>query len=315
LAGASTILDPLETREVQMKSATVKTGAALKNRLGAFGLAAAISVGIVAYGQGLWGPLVLANMRFRPEIPWAAPTMAILLAGLIAYLSGRGWPRATSTTRRRLLRWNAMPASTFFLAVGAGVLGLAAFGGLWITAADFVHIPAGIQPKMTGIPLPTAISFLIMGALAAPLSEEAAFRGYAMGILEKAWGHAPAAIIGSSVLFAAVHFLQGIDPVKLSLYFAAGLLFAVIGYLTNSLYAVMVVHSLGDVLGFTVLWPHDQAAHGMGLHDPLFVPALAALVVFTPLAILAFRKLDAVGRPLRTPAATARALGALPIAA
>jgi membrane protease YdiL (CAAX protease family) len=284
---------------------------------GAFGLAAVISVTIVAYGQGLWQPLVMANIGFHPETPWAAPSMAVLLAGLLAYLSGRGWPKGTSATRRRLLRWNAMPLPTFFLALGAGVLGLIAFGGLWVTAADLVHIPAGIQPKMTGIPLPTAISFIIGAALAAPLSEEAAFRGYAMGILQKAWGNAPAAIVGSSVLFAAVHFTQGIDPTKLSLYFAAGILFAVIGYLTNSLYAVMVVHSLGDVLGFTVLWPHDQTHHGMGFHDPLFAPALAALVVFTPLAILAFRKLHTVGQPLRAAAQpdAARTLGALPITA
>lgn len=293
-----------------MRTASIETGQTLKSRVGAFGLAAAISVGIVAYGQGLWGAMVIANIRFHPAIPWAAPVMAVLLVGLLAYLSGRGWPTGTSARRKRLLRWNAMPWPTFVLAVGAGVLGLAAFGGLWIAAADLVHIPAGVQPKMTGVPLPTAVSFLIMGALAAPLSEEAAFRGYAMGLLEKAWGHAPAAIVGSSVLFAAVHFVQGIDAVKLSLYFGAGVLFATVAYMTNSLYAAMAVHSLGDILGFTVLWPHDQAAHGMGLHDPMFLPAVAALVVFTPLAILAFRRLAAVSRPR-----PARALGALPIVA
>jgi len=274
----------------------------LIRRAGGFGLAAAVSFGIVAYGQGLWQPLVVANMRFHPEIPWAAPTMALLLAGLLAWLSGKGWPAATSGRRRELFRWNRMPWATFFLAIGAGLLGLAAFGGAWIAVADLVHIPPGVQPKVTGVPLPTVISFLVMGALAAPLSEEAAFRGYAMGMLQKAWGHAGAAIVGSSLLFAAVHFVQGLDAVKLGLYFGAGLLFATIGYLTNSLYAVMVVHSLGDVLGFTVLWPHDQVHHAMGFADPWFAPALAALVVFTPLAILAFMKLAQVGAGLREPA-------------
>ncbi|HEV2533650.1 CPBP family intramembrane glutamic endopeptidase [Phenylobacterium sp.] len=281
-----------------MTAATIKTGA-LKSGLKAFGLAAVVSIAITAYGQGIWGPLVLANLRLSPGVPWAAPLMAALLAGLILYLSGRGWPKATRATRRRLLRWNAMPWPTFALAVGAGLLGLAAFGGLWIAAADLVHIPAGIQPKMTGVPLPSAIAFLVMSSLAAPLSEEAAFRGYAMGLLEQGWKSAPAAIVGSSVLFAAVHVLQGLDPVKLSLYFTAGLIFATLAYLTNSLYAAMAVHSAGDVLGFTVLWPHDQHAHGMGFADPMFLPALAALVVFTPLAILAFRRLAKVGQPLR----------------
>jgi len=288
---------------------------AIKTALKGFGLAAAVSIGIVFVGQGLWQPLVIANMRFHPAVPWAAPVMACVLAGLLLYLSGRGWPRATGATRRRLLRWNPMPAKTFGLAVLAGVLGLAAFGGLWIAAADLVHLPGGMQPKMAGIPLPTAISFLVMSSLAAPLSEEAAFRGYAMGILERAFGYAPAAIVGSSILFAAVHFLQGVDPIKLSLYFAAGMLFALVAYLTNSLYAAMAVHSLGDVLGFTVLWPHDQAPHAMGFADPMFVPALAALAIFTPLAILAFRRLAAASRDLRVPAPAAKALGALPIAA
>jgi membrane protease YdiL (CAAX protease family) len=283
----------------------------------AFPLAAVVSVGIVAYGQGLWQPLVIANIRNHPEIPWAAPVMAVLLAAMLAWLSGRGWPRGTSARRRELFRWNAMPASTFFMAIMAGVLGLAAFAGLWIAVADLVHIPAGVQPKLTDIPLPTMISFLVMGALAAPLTEEAAFRGYAMGIMQKAWGYAPAAIIGSTVLFAAVHFVQGLDATKLSLYFAAGLIFALIGYLTNSLYAVMVVHSLGDVLGFTVLWPHDQMVHGMGFEDPMFAPALAAVALFTPLAILAFRRLAEMSYDLRPGEeyGEAHALGALPITA
>jgi membrane protease YdiL (CAAX protease family) len=270
-----------------------------KSALKAFGLAALISVAITAYGQGLWGPLVIANIRLSPQIPWAAPTMAVLLSGLLLYLSGRGWPAGTSAARRRLLRWNRVPWPTFFLALGAGVLALGAFGGVWIAASDLVHIPPGITPRMTGVPLPTAISFLVMGSLAAPLSEEAAFRGYAMGLLEQGWRNAPAAIVGSSLLFAAVHFLQGIDPVKLSLYFAAGVIFATVAYLTNSLYAAMVTHSAGDVLGFLVLWPHDARAHPMGFADPLFVPALVAIAVFAPLALIAFARLAKVGAPLR----------------
>jgi membrane protease YdiL (CAAX protease family) len=289
----------------------------LKNGAIAFAIAAAISVAVVAVGQGVWGVMAMINLKVSPAIPWAAPLMALILAGLLAYLGGSGWPASTSAARRRLLRWNPMPWATFGLAVAAGVLGLVAFGGLWIATADLVHIPAGVQPSLRGMPLPTAITLLIMGSLAAPLSEEAAFRGYAMGILEKAWGWAPAAIVGSSVLFAAVHFVQGLDAIKLGLYFLAGVVFATVAYLTNSLYAAMAVHSLGDVLGFTVLWPHDQAHHGMGFHDPMFAPALAAIAVFTPLAILAFRKLHAVGEDLRSPkpAVPAQALGALPIAA
>ena len=280
----------------------------------AFAAAAATSIAVVAVGQGLWGVMAMVNLKVSPAVPWAPAVMACVLAGLIAYLGGRGWPASTSAARRRLLRWNAMPWSVFFLALGAGILGLVAFGGVWIAVSDLVHIPAGVQPSARGVPLATAVALLVMGSLAAPISEEAAFRGYAMGILERAWGWAPAAIVGSSVLFAAVHFVQGLDAMKLGLYFLAGLLFATVAYLTNSLYAAMAVHSLGDVIGFTLLWPHDQVRHGMGFADPWFAPALAGVVVFAPLAILAFRRLARASGDLRAPR-RAQALGALPFAA
>ncbi|HEX4741398.1 MAG TPA: type II CAAX endopeptidase family protein [Caulobacteraceae bacterium] len=260
-------------------------------KLSAFGLAALVSLAIVAVGQGLWQPLSVANLRFHPEIPWAAPAMAGVLALLLLYLSGRGWPRSTSERRRELLRWNSIPLRTFVLAVVAGVLALGAFGGLWIAVSDLAHLPPGIQPKPVGAPMATLITLLLTSSIAAPLTEEAAFRGYATGILRRAWGSRSAAVLGATALFAAVHFLQGLDPLKLALYFAAGLIFALVAEVTNSLYAAMVVHGLGDILGFTVLWPHDQQAHAMGFADPLFIPALVALAIFTPATVVAFRRL------------------------
>jgi membrane protease YdiL (CAAX protease family) len=260
-------------------------------KLGAFGLAALVSFAIVAVGQGVWQPLSIANLRFHPQIPWAAAIMAGVLALLLLYLSGRGWPQSTSERRRELLRWNPIRPRTFVLAVAAGVLALGAFGGLWIAASDLVRLPPGIQPKAPGAPIATLVALLLTSAIAAPLTEEAAFRGYATGILRRAWGSRSAAVLGATALFAAAHFLQGLDPLKLALYFAAGLIFALVAEFTNSLYAAMIVHGLGDILGFTVLWPHDQQAHAMGFADPLFAPALGALVVFTPLAAVAFRRL------------------------
>ena len=253
-----------------------------------------IALPIVAYGQDIWGALAFANLRFRPDLPWAAPTMAVLLVLLMRYLGGAGWPRRGAETRRRLLRLNPVAPRVFIQAMIAGVLALGALGGIWLVTSDLVHLPRGLTPDTSGYPLPTVISLFVMGCIAAPLSEEAAFRGYAQGLLERAWGWAPAAVVGSSVLFAAVHIPQGLDLAKLSLYFLAGLIFGSIAYLTNSLLASMAVHSLGDVLGFLLLWPHDMLPHGMisqGGTDPVFWPAVAATIIFTPLALMAFARL------------------------
>jgi len=259
--------------------------------LGAFGLAFLVSFAIEVVGQGLWGPLALANLRLSPQIPWASPVMIGVLALLLLYLSGRGWPRSNSARRRELLRWNPIPPAKFFLGLVAGVLAVGALGGLWIAVSDLVRLLPGVQPKATGVPLASQAVFLLTSSIAAPVTEEAAFRGYATGILKAAWSSRTAAVLGATALFAAAHFLQGIDPVKLGLYFVAGGVFALVAELTNSLYAAMIVHGLADVLGFTLLWPHDQQPHAMGFADPLFLPALVALAILTPAALIAFSRL------------------------
>lgn len=266
---------------------------------GIFVMAAIVALLITAYGQGLWGVLVLANLRFHRELPWAAVLMALLLAILILYLAGYGWPASTSTARRALMRWNPVALPVFGWAVVAGIMADIALGAIWIIVSDVVHIPAGATPKMTGIPLATVLSFLIVGSLAAPITEEAAFRGYAQGMLERAWQWAPAAIIGSSLLFAAAHIVQGLSVPKLGLYFLAGVIFGTIAYLTNSLYASMVVHCIADIEGFLVLWPHDARPHALvtaGGHDLLFLPAVATVAIVGPLSLLAFLRLAQMRR-------------------
>jgi membrane protease YdiL (CAAX protease family) len=268
------------------------------NAVGGFALAGAIALAITAYGQGVWGAIALVNVRTTPEIPWSVAVMAALLTLLIAYLSGRGWPRSNAAARRRLLRWNLVAPRVFGWSILTGAISLAALGGGWIALSDVVRIPPGVNPSMHGVPLASQLAFLVMGSLAAPLTEEAAFRGYAMGILERAWRNPWAALLGSSVLFASAHYTQGLDVTKLGLYFSAGLIFGGIARLTNSLYPAMIVHSMGDVMGFTLLWPHD-APHALvteGGHDRLFVPAVAALAIFLPLGLAAFARLHRMTR-------------------
>ncbi|HEV2364947.1 MAG TPA: type II CAAX endopeptidase family protein [Caulobacteraceae bacterium] len=260
-------------------------------------VAAVIAFAILAVGQDLWGLLVYANLKTSPVIPWAAPVMAGVLALLVLYLSGAGWPATTSAARARLLAWRPIPWPAFWTAVLAGGLAVVAFAALWIVVSDLVHIPAGVQPKLGGgVPIWAGVVFLLTSSAAAPISEEAAFRGYAMGILEKAWKNAPAAIFASSVLFALAHVTQGFSLPKLSLYFLGGVVFALLAWMTRSLYAAMIIHSFADVLGFTILWPHDQRAHGMEFADGAFLPALIVLAIFAPVAAVAFAKLASMTR-------------------
>ncbi len=257
---------------------------------------------ITAIGQGAWGLMVMANLRIRPDIPWSVAVTALLLIVLLSWLGGAGWPRGTKETRRRLLRWNPVRPAAFFWALLTGAISMVAVSLIWLVVSDLVRLPPNITPSMAGVPPLTLAAIFVMSFLAAPLSEEAAFRGYAQGMLERAWKWAPAAIVVSSAMFALVHIPQGLFLPKLGLYFLAGLVFGTIAYLTNSLFPAMIVHALGDILGFTVFWPLQSAPHRLvseGGADATFWALCAGAAVTTTLALLAFGRLARMTRGQR----------------
>jgi hypothetical protein len=69
-------------------------------------LAVALSMGLTISLVGTlpWVELMRLNVREHPELPWAAATTAGWLPIMLVWLSGRGWPRSTSRSRRTLSR-------------------------------------------------------------------------------------------------------------------------------------------------------------------------------------------------------------------
>jgi membrane protease YdiL (CAAX protease family) len=134
---------------------------------------------------------------------------------------------------------------------------------------------------------------LLTGSLVSPITEEAAFRGYAQVRLERvfpAW----TAILISSLLFAFWHGpTQGFVWSKLLFYFVVGVAFGTTAYLTNSSLPAIPAHILGDVTFFFFIWPHDAARPLVWRDgaDLWFWIYIAQAVIFTVLAILAFRRL------------------------
>ncbi len=262
--------------------------------------AAILAFLITAYGEGLWGALVFTNLKQGPALPWSVAVMAVLLAVMWLYLDGKGPPRSTSETRRRLLRANPVPLKAVFWSFVAGGCGIAAMTGIWIVMFQLFPMTPNLVPDMMQYPLVTSVLVLMMASLAAPFSEEAAFRGYAQSILER---HYPAvvAIVISSLLFALAHFPQGFFLPKLSVYFLAGLAFGTIAYLTNSILASIPVHMAADLTFFTLVWPYDAGRKlvSQGGADMWFWIHVGQAVVFSVLAIFAFRELARVTRNTR----------------
>lgn len=250
-----------------------------------------LAFAILFIGQFMWGGLLLANFK-TSTIPWAVAAMALVLWLMWQYLGGRWWPQRTSEARRRNLRARSVSGRTLAWSLAAGAFSIMALSGLWIVLFQISRTPANALPETSKYPLTMLIPVLLMSCLAAPFSEEAAFRGYAQSILERNF-RVPAAIVISSVLFAAAHLTYGFFWTKLTVYLLAGLVFAVTAHLAGSILASIAVHALADLTFFTLVWPHDAARKLVteGGVDAWFCIHLAQIVVGAALAIWCFRRM------------------------
>jgi len=227
-----------------------KTRVFLLYASGALALVGAVGV--------VWAGLIVANLKVAPRVPWCLPAIVLALRLMWLYLGGRGWPRATATQRKTLLRATAVPRRRFAWSLLAGGLGVAALGGCWIVAVQLFQMPPNPILPQRFSSSPTFVAALIIGAsLVAPITEESAMRGYLQSVLEREFSP-PLAVALSSAVFAVAHVSQGVFLPKLGVYFLAGVLFGTLAFANDSILPVLPVHAVADLTFFLFIWPHDQ---------------------------------------------------------
>jgi len=268
------------------------TRRSLSSRIGSLAWAAILAFLILVFGQGVWGALLSANLRTGLAIPWAVAVMSLVLWLMWQYLGGKGWPQATSETRRRYLRANRVSGRAWAWAMLAGGLSIVALAGYWIVMFQLVQMPANVLPDLSRYPKLTVMLILIMASLVSPITEESAFRGYCQTILEREF-RGVVAVIVSSVLFALAHVTQGLLWPKLLLYFLVGLVFGSMAYLTGSILPGIAVHIIGDLTFFALIWPYDTQRQLVWKNgaDRWFWLHTVQAIIFTVLAVIAFRRL------------------------
>src|SRR5205085_5200428 len=106
----------------------------------------------------------------------------------------------------RSLRARPLPGPVFAWAVGAGLLAIVALAGIWIVVVRLVPVPPHALPDYSKYPVLTIVLLLAMAALVGAVAEEAGFRGYFQGVLERAVG-GPAAIMIAALVMAPEHAL------------------------------------------------------------------------------------------------------------
>src|SRR5271169_5846113 len=166
------------------------------------------AVAVTGTATVVWGVLVQFNLRFSPSLPWAAVCMAVFLVFYWRFLKGWGWPQSTAAARRASLRAEPLSPLTWRWSLLAGGLGLAASIVLFIVSHRLIRWPQTPHSDLTHIPLITLLPSLLMSAMVAGISEEAGFRGYMQGPLERRYGPAMGIAI-TSIVFGVAHLSHG----------------------------------------------------------------------------------------------------------
>ena len=255
---------------------------------------------ILGLGQGIWGALLVTNLKTIAAIPWAVPLMGLVLWLMWKYLCGSWWPRSTSEARRRCLRARRVPVPVSGWALVEGLLSIVALAGYWIVLFQLVKMSPNTVPDLSKFTWLTTTLVIVMASLVSPVTEESAFRGYCQVILEREFNGTVAVVI-SSFSFAMAHVTHGLLWPKLLVYFLVGLVFGVTAYLTRSTIPALPVHIVGDMIFFILVWPYDagrQFVWESGADKWFWIHARQA-VLFTALAIPALLRLAKVSERLR----------------
>jgi membrane protease YdiL (CAAX protease family) len=216
-----------------------------------------LGVAVLFAGNLPWVVLLApGNLALMPTVPWAVVPMAIYLGVYWRYIGGRIGPAATAATRREQLRANRLAPGVWAMAIVSGLTGFGAILALTAVMARLITLPASGQIVFpSGVPIVTAATLLVMASLVAGVTEEAAFRGYMQGPIERRYGLL-AAILVNGTAFGLLHFPSHPDAVipMLPYYIAVAAVYGGLTWATNSILPAVALHAGGDVWSLGRLW-------------------------------------------------------------
>jgi membrane protease YdiL (CAAX protease family) len=256
------------------------------------------AVVMTAVVSGVWAALLIANLRVSPAIPWSAAAMGLILWALWSFLGGGWGPSRSREARRGLLRAGPLPPRLMAWAVVAGLLWIAFLAGFWIVLHQVVATPGRALPDLSKTPAIMLVATLAAGAISGAVSEEAGFRGYFQGTLERR-GLGLASILVSALVMAPEHALtQGFIWPTMLFYLLVDLMLGALAYLTKSIRPGVVVHAIGLFVFFALVWPHDGARRLVWRDgaDLWFWIHLGQVVVFAVLGAAALARVARLAR-------------------
>ena len=200
--------------------------------------------------------LFAANLRIYPDVPWAVPLTALYIWFFWQYLEGSGPPDSTSVQRRTSLSARGLSLRTWGWALVAGGLGIVTLVlGLQVINR-VILLPSQAFPNLENVPASTVMALLLMAAPVAGIVEEAAFRGYMQGPIERRHGFVVAILI-TGTMFGIAHL--DFTLILWAYYVAVAALYGTVTSITGSILPAVVLHTSGNMYSNFDLWRHGQA--------------------------------------------------------
>lgn len=247
----------------------------------------------------------VANLKIWPTIPWSVPLAAAYVWFYWQYLRGRWWPGSTTEARRRDLRAPPLSARLWRWSLLAGGLAMASLFALTWVVGRFVPLGYGLPKILLEVPPFTLLGMLLVLSAWAGIKEEAAFRGYMQGPIERRHGPVVAILIVSAVfgLFHLGDWQSRMTVARMFFILAASVGYGIQVYLTQSILPGIVLHAAGDAVGIGILWWMSVHVSSGGARapvpawsDPLFWVQVLETVVLGIGAVWAFCRLALAAR-------------------
>jgi membrane protease YdiL (CAAX protease family) len=248
---------------------------------------------ITAIVSGIWAALLLTNLVHAPAFPWSSLIMALLLWALWSFLDGKWGPVRNRAARAESLRAAPLPRRVYSWALIAGFLWLVFLAGFWIVLNQVASVPGNKLPDFSALSMVTLLATLVLASASGAVSEEAGFRGFFQGSLERS-GVGAAAILYTALLMAPIHALtQGFGWPTLLFYLLVDGMLGALAYFTKSIRPGVIVHAVGLFTFFGVIWPRDKERLPIWQHgaDVWFWIHLIQAVLFATLSLFALRRL------------------------
>lgn len=233
--------------------------------------AVGLGIAVLLAGSLPWGAaLVPLNLRVWPQVPWALLPMTVYLWVYWRFIGGHLGSRATAETRRTFLRAGPLAPDVWPLALVTGLVGFGGLVLLLLTMARLMAMPES-APLTTPAAMPafTGLLLLVMSSVVAGVTEEAGFRGYMQGPIERRYGLLPAIAV-NGVMFGLLHFPNhpGAVASMLPYYVAVAGVYGGLTWAADSILPAVFLHAGGDVWSLTRLWLTGKPEWQLGTASP-----------------------------------------------